>query len=309
MAERDSAAKRRRDRRLRMHWRHEQLTLRMALAAALHHSRDVGPVTYNALRSQKTARAWEEEENEMHFATGQTTPPPRAAAAEYYPLTPGAEAGGVLAAGGRPSPLVEVRPQDRVLRRTVEQNVDAVTFPTLDVPMPQKVDQPLALLLSAHFPDPEQVIEVPKISLPSRPTRRFPRILQSAEQLVEVSLEVVARLRLIEPIADIPALRGPYGTSGLRGFLPRQGYSLTAEQIVDNPVPRRGFDEGLQGFPPGQSSAASSEQTVHIPVPHGGRHDLSPSSADFSNPPDTANQGVFRTFPRYKKSAKIPRTQ
>ena len=59
----------------------------------------------------------------------------------------------------------------------------------------------------------------------------------------------------------------PYGTSGLRGFLPRQGYSLTAEQIVDNPVPRRGFDEGLQGFPPGQSSAASSEQTVHIPEP------------------------------------------
>ena len=51
------AAKRRRDRRLRMHWRHEQLTLQMALAAALHHSRDVGPVTYNALRSQKTARA------------------------------------------------------------------------------------------------------------------------------------------------------------------------------------------------------------------------------------------------------------
>ena len=152
MAER--AAKRRRDRRLRMHWRHEQLTLRMALAAALHHSRDVGPVTYNALRSQKTARAWEEEENEMYFATGQMTPPPRAAAAEYYPLTPGAEAGGVLAAGGRPSPLVEVRPQDRVLRRTVEQNVDAVTFPALDVPMPQMVDQPLALLLSAHFPIP-----------------------------------------------------------------------------------------------------------------------------------------------------------
>ena len=37
------AAKRRRDSRLRMHWRHEQLALQMALAAALHHSRDVGP--------------------------------------------------------------------------------------------------------------------------------------------------------------------------------------------------------------------------------------------------------------------------
>ena len=53
----EGAAKRRRDRRLRMHWRHEQLTLQMALAAALHHSRDGGPVTYIALRSQKTARA------------------------------------------------------------------------------------------------------------------------------------------------------------------------------------------------------------------------------------------------------------
>ena len=62
-------------------------------------------------------------------------------------------------------------PQERVLRRTVEQNVDAVTFPTLDVPMPQMVDQPLALLLSAHFPHPEQVIQVPKISLPFRPTQ------------------------------------------------------------------------------------------------------------------------------------------
>ena len=51
------AAKRRRDSRLRMHWRHEQLALQMALAAALHHSRDVGPVSYNGVRSQRTARA------------------------------------------------------------------------------------------------------------------------------------------------------------------------------------------------------------------------------------------------------------
>ena len=61
----------------------------------------------------------------------------------------------VPAARSRPDRISEVRPQERVLRRTVEQNVDAVTFPTLDVPMPQMVDQPLALLLSAHFPDPE----------------------------------------------------------------------------------------------------------------------------------------------------------
>ena len=69
------AAKRRRDRRLRMHWRHEQLTLQMALAAAIHYSRDVGPASYNAPRSQRTARAGrEEEEIEMHHAMGQMTP-------------------------------------------------------------------------------------------------------------------------------------------------------------------------------------------------------------------------------------------
>ena len=66
MAERDSAAKRRRDRRLRMHWRHQQLTLQMALAAALHHSSDVGPVTNNALRSQRTARAGVGARVELH---------------------------------------------------------------------------------------------------------------------------------------------------------------------------------------------------------------------------------------------------
>ena len=70
MAERDKAAWRRRQRWLRMHWRHEQLTLQMAQAAALHHSRDVGPESYHALRSQRTARARREEENEMHFAMG-----------------------------------------------------------------------------------------------------------------------------------------------------------------------------------------------------------------------------------------------
>ena len=50
-------ARRRRERRLRMHWRHEQLSLQMALAAALHHSRDGERGTYFSLRAQETARA------------------------------------------------------------------------------------------------------------------------------------------------------------------------------------------------------------------------------------------------------------
>ena len=81
------AAWRRRERRLCSWCRHEQQTVRVALAAATHHS-----VQHNgALRGLKTAtRAREEESDEDNYAKGQTTPPPRAAAAEYYLLTPDA---------------------------------------------------------------------------------------------------------------------------------------------------------------------------------------------------------------------------
>ena len=60
----------------------------------------------------------------LNFATGQMTPPPRAEAVEYFPMTP--EVGGRLAARGRPTPLVEVRPQERVQRHTVEHTVDVL---------------------------------------------------------------------------------------------------------------------------------------------------------------------------------------
>ena len=79
------AAKQRRDRRLRMHWRHEQLMLQVALAAALHDSRDVGPVTYDALRSQTTARAGEWG-REMNFTATIRDPPSRSPAGALQPL-------------------------------------------------------------------------------------------------------------------------------------------------------------------------------------------------------------------------------
>ena len=56
MAERDvGSARRRRERRLRSWLRHERMTVRMKLAAALHHSavKGAGPETNVALRSQK----------------------------------------------------------------------------------------------------------------------------------------------------------------------------------------------------------------------------------------------------------------
>ena len=48
------SARRRRERRLRMHWRHEQLSPRMALVTASHHSFDRVHAEYAAPRSQRT---------------------------------------------------------------------------------------------------------------------------------------------------------------------------------------------------------------------------------------------------------------
>ena len=56
----------------------------------------------------------------------------------------------------------------------------------LDALVPQVVDQPMNVLTRFDIPVPEQVIEVPKISCPSRPHRAVLREQQTAEQLVDV---------------------------------------------------------------------------------------------------------------------------
>ena len=96
----------------------------------------------------------------------------------------------------------------------------------------------------------EPVIEVPKILPHDIPPRRFCREPQLVEQLVEVPTVVSWSMlqRTMEQNVDIPAVGGCGTGAGLSGFLPGQ-YSLTAEQIVDNPVLRRRFSGDLQGFP------------------------------------------------------------
>ena len=217
--------------------------------------------------------------------------------------------------GARPDGLWAVRPQDRDLRRTVDEIVDAVPgLPALDVPVPQMVDQPLVLLAAFHVLVPEQVIEVPKLSTPTRCPRTILSLPQTAEQLVEAP-NVVSLIDVIRHPVEQTVRGGRIG--GLLGFLPGQSYSLSAEQIVDNPVPRfrRGFGGGLHGLHPGQSStafgeadhrvpAATAEQNVDIPAPRGAPRDFhqNPLPAVGSpDMPDTANQGVFSTFPRRKK--------
>ena len=119
---------------------------------------------------------------------------------------------------------------------------------------------------------PEPVIAVPKIITEDVPMRAVLRATQLAEQLVEVptiiSFPMIAllhalleyRQRTVEQNVDIPAVGGCGTGGGLSGFLPGLNYSMTAEQIVDDPVPRPDVAGDLQGFPRGQGSTAFSEQ-------------------------------------------------
>ena len=193
--------------------------------------------------------------------------------------------------GTRPDRLVGVRPQHRVQRRTVEQIVDiALIVPALDVPVPQVENQLVEACRHLDLPIPEQAIEVPKISSPSRHCRRRVRFVeQTAEQLVEVPT-IISYSSLLQ---------------------------RTVEQNVDIPVGRGGRNVGLQGFPPRQSSTAQLasqersserivEQIVDSHVLGGGLQDFRPvqgSSASSSSSREHAGEGGFRTFPRVKKKS------
>ena len=286
------SARRRRERRLRSMLRHERMTVAMALAERLHHS----------AQRPEMARVWGREMNYTATIRDPPTPQP-----ELFELSFEEEPGGV-----RPDRLSEVRPQERDLRRTVDQIVDAVPeFPALDVPVSQMVDQPVVLLAAFDVLVPEQVIEVPKMSTPTRCPRTVLSVPQTAEQLVEAP-NVVSLIDVIRHPLEQTVGGGRIG--GLPGFLPGQSYSLSAEQIVDNPVPRRCFDGGLHGSHPGQSSsafygadhrvaAATAEQNVDIPVPRGAPHDFhqNPLPAAFQICWKQQIKGFLALFPGRKK--------
>ena len=162
--------------------------------------------------------------------------------------------------------------------------------PSLDVPEPQMVEQlpDIEHFFAALSPDPEQVIEVPKILPLDVPMRAALRVPQQAEQLVEVPTTVSysSLQRTVEQHVDIPVPGGGGSVSSLQGFLPRQRSTASpsrkriseriVEQVVD-PVSRGGF--------PGSSSS-------HSPA---GDEECA----------DEPGQGVFRTFPQNKRSAKV----
>ena len=93
-------------------------------------------------------------------------------------------------------------PQGRVLRHVVGH----LPAPSLDVPVPQMVDQlpDIEHFFAALSPDPEQVIEVPKILPLDVPMRAALRVTQLVEQLVEVPTTVSysSLQRTVEQLVD-----------------------------------------------------------------------------------------------------------
>ena len=190
--------------------------------------------THHSSQGETNARAGEWGERAAHTATIRNTPTPQP---ELFDLSFEEEPG-----GARPDRLLEVRPQERVQRHTVEQIILA---PMLDVPVPLMEEQ---LLVDAFAPHDiqvsEQVIEVPKILIDELSVRTPVCEPQLAEQLVEapsiVSLIEVIR-QPVEQNVDIPV---PHGES-LQGLLP--GHGSTASSSSSH-VPTGAVDEPFQGF-------------------------------------------------------------
>ena len=124
--------------------------------------------------------------NEQYLTAKFWNIPPQAAGARYFAVDAGEDVGEAPAAG-RPAPLLEVRPQERVQRRTAEQIVDPVpVVPMLFMVEPQMVEQLVDIYSRLDLRVAEQVIEVPKIMCPPHAARTVLRAPQTAEQLVEV---------------------------------------------------------------------------------------------------------------------------
>ena len=278
------SAQRRRQRRLRQWLRHERMTVAMALAEVQHHA---------APRGQRPARARGEEEDEMSFAMGQTTPPPNAATTEYYPLTP--DEGGGMAAGGRPSALAEPRPQAGI------QQHAGIGYELVfaDAPMLHFHDEDLAL---NAFLEQVTIQEILEVEVPSSTVSgRF------LEQEVDVpvrdaALPDVSGLN-VEQMVDVPVAVPLV----LDQLVPQErAQQRSVEQVVHAHAPPATFSERIV------------DQAVDVPVPCVApgfarvlQHETPPtrSAAAWLDAPQEQFEGVFRTFSPEEKARQSPRSR
>ena len=240
------AALRRRERRLRSFWRHEQMAVQMVLATVTHHSFGKVGTAHAALRGQKQGtRTVQGEEHELyHTAKFRTTP---------------------LPAGGRPAPLSSsmtcrpCRPSMVLCRRWRAQFWISVVPWTcrLTSRLSQCPRSPLTVSHSVWWSGVslrwwnsclfqqtlEQIVDIPtSVHGVSGSLHGFPPEQSSAQ-------------RTASQIADIPV---PGVSGSPQGFSPGQCSSQlrTASQIADIPVPGRGVYGSRLGFPPVQRSTA-----------------------------------------------------
>ena len=171
------------------------------------------------------------------------------------------------------------------------------------VPVPQMVDQLLSFLTALDSFVPEQVIEVPKISTPSRCPRTVHSVPQTAEHLVEVPtiISYSREVRISERIVEQTVFPSREERISERiveqTVFPSRDERIserTVEQFVDIPVHGRGassrggpqdsvpavpgqsstaFGGGLQDFLPEQvSTAFYGAELAHVLPRHGALH-------------------------------------
>ena len=236
------AAWRRRQRRLRSWWRHEQQTVAAVLATVTHHSHSKVITANDAPKGPE----------DSHQHQGGTCRVLRTFLGRWR--------------GERPAALLEPWPQEQVQRHA---GIGYELVQAFDAPVLQVVEQlpDVHHFFASRLPVvAEQVIDVPKIILENIPSRRLCREPQLAEQLIEVPT----------------VLQGGRGASGgLQGYLPgHSSLKRTATKIADIPAPRSGhfflpeqsataFGEADHRFP-----TASIEQIVENPALCGGLQDL-----------------------------------
>ena len=164
----------------------------------------------------------------------------------------------------------------------------------LDAPVPQMVDQlpDIVQFFRALSPDPEQVIEGPKILPHDVPMRTAVRDSQLAEQLVEVPtiISFSSLQRTMEQHVDIPDPGGGGRHADLQGFLPETRFLRNA--LLSGLWSRSLISPFLL-----EVFKIFAQIRVH---PH-----LRTFQQVFMKLWMSLVKGFFRTSPRVKKSAKV----
>ena len=257
----DGAAKRRRLRRLRSWWRHEQQTVAAVLATVTHHSFGKVGTASGVLRNMETAtRTGNGEEYVAHYTAKFRKTPPQ---------------------GGRPAPLPALQ--------MVEQLVEVDTFFRLSLPAVveqvievPKLALPVCAVQRAALSQPqtvEQLVEVPTVLSYSLLQQR------TAQQIIDIAVPrrgegsrgglqglsqgqgSTAVCGADNVVSPAPHGRGGGARGGLQGLSQGQGSTALCGAVhVDIPVPHGSVGErGLHGFPRGQGSTASAvEQTIAV---------------------------------------------